>query len=80
MGDLVVVLEALSVHDDLQVLEAAAVVDGNEAEVLHVAAGANPTGHSDLCTAKLVHIDIESCDPRSLHKRPPRLGNIDVAL
>ena len=45
MRDLVVVGERLAVHDDLQVLEAAAVVQGDEAEVLHITDGLDPAGN-----------------------------------
>ena len=45
MRDLVVVGERLAVHDDLQVAEAAAVVQGDEAEVLHITDGLDPAGN-----------------------------------
>ena len=71
--DLLVVGELLSVHDDLQVLEAAAVVQHDEAEVLHVANRADPAGHGDRLVPKLVHVRIELRDPGAVHLRDPPL-------
>ena len=72
-GNLLVVGELLSVHDDLQVLEAAAVVEHDEAEVLHVADRADPAGHGDRLAPKLVHVRIELRDPGTVHLRDPPL-------
>ena len=70
MGDLVVVGERLAVHDDLQVLEAAAVVQGDEAEVLHVADGLDPSGNGHLLSAERLSIGVELGDLGAIHAIP----------
>ena len=67
MGDLVVVVERLAVHDDLQVAEAAAVVERNEAKVLHVADGLDPAGDGDSLAAERLGIGIELRDFGAVH-------------
>ena len=67
MGDLVVVVECLAVHDDLQVAEAAAVVERNKAKVLHVADGLDPAGDGDGLTAERLGIGIELRDFGAVH-------------
>ena len=67
MGDLVVVGERLAVHDDLQVLEAAAVVQGDEAEVLHVADGLDPSGHRHGLPAERLSVGVELGDLGAIH-------------
>ena len=66
-GDLVVVGEPLAVHDDLQVLEAGAVVEHDEAKVLHVADRADPARHGDGGAAELVHVGEELRDVGAFH-------------
>ena len=67
VGDLVVVVERLAVHDDLQVAEAAAVVERNEAKVLHVADGLDPAGDGDGLAAERLGIGIELRDFGAVH-------------
>ena len=67
VGDLVVVVERLAVHDDLQVAEAAAVVECNEAKVLHVADGLDPAGDGDGLAAERLGIGIELRDFGAVH-------------
>ena len=67
MGDLVVVVECLAVHDDLQVAEAAAVVERNKAKVLHVADGLDPAGDGDGLAAERLGIGIELRDFGAVH-------------
>ena len=64
------VAEALAVDDDLQVLEAAAVVQGHEAEVLHVADGADPAGDGHGPPAERIGVRVEACDGVAIHKTP----------
>ena len=47
-GDVLIVFQAAGLHDDLEVLEAGAVVQFHEAEVLHVPDGAGPAAHGDF--------------------------------
>ncbi len=70
VGDLVVVLERLAVHDDLQVLEAAAVVQGDEAEVLHVADGLDPSGDGDGTATEGLGVGVELGDLGAIHAIP----------
>ena len=65
--DLVIVGEGLAVHDDLEVLEATAVVERDEAEVLHVADGLGPTGDGDGLAAKLLRVAIELDNLGAIH-------------
>ena len=65
--DLVIVGEGFAVHDDLEVLEAAAVVERDEAEVLHVADGLGPAGDGDGLAAKLLHVAIELDNLGAIH-------------
>ena len=65
-----VVGERLAVHDDLQVLEAAAVVQGDEAEVLHVANGLDPAGDGHGGAAEGIGIGVELCDLGAIHAIP----------
>ena len=74
MRDVVVVGERLAVHDDLQVAEAAAVVHGDEAEVLHVADGFDPTRDGDGLATKLLSVRIELDDFSAVHSNPRFLG------
>lgn len=67
MGDLVVVVERLAVHDDLQVAEAAAVVECNEAKVLHVADGLDPAGNGDGLATERLGVRIELRDFGAIH-------------
>ena len=67
MGDLVVVVERLAVHDDLQVAEAAAVVERNEAKVLHVADGLDPAGNGDGLATERLGIGVELRDFGAVH-------------
>ena len=49
-GDLFIILQGGGIHNDLQILEAGAVVELNKAEGLHVPDRAGPAGHGDfLC-------------------------------
>ena len=66
-GDLVVVGEPVARHDDLQVLEAAAVVHGDEAKVLHVTDGADPAADGDGGAAKGLGGRVEGLDLGALH-------------
>ena len=53
-GDLLIVGQDVGVHDDLQVLEAGAVVELDEAEGLHVPDGAGPAADGDRLPAELL--------------------------
>ena len=59
VGDFVIVGKGLAVHDDLQVAEATAVVERDEAEVLHVADGAHPAGDGDARAPECLGIGVE---------------------
>ena len=65
--DLVVTGERLTVHDDLQVAEAAAVVECNEAKVLHVADGLDPAGNGDGLATELLGAAIQLDDLGAFH-------------
>ena len=65
--DLGVIGKLLAIHDDLQVLEAAAVIQHDEAKVLHVANRANPAGDGHLSAAELVHLSKETSDRSAVH-------------
>ena len=65
--DLVIVGERLAVHDDLKVLEAAAVVERDEAKVLHVADGLGPAGDGDSLAAERLGIGVELRDFGAVH-------------
>ena len=67
MSNLVVVVERLAVHDDLQVAEATAVIERNEAKVLHVADGLDPAGDGDGLAAERLGIGIELRDFGAVH-------------
>ena len=67
MSDLVVVVECLAVHDDLQVAEAAAVVERNKAKVFHVADGLDPAGDGDSLAAERLGIGVELRDFGAVH-------------
>ena len=49
-GDLIVIFNKASVHDDLQGFEAGAVVEFHEAEIFHIADGAGPAAHRHALT------------------------------
>ena len=74
MRDLVVVGERFAIHDNLQVLEAAAIVHGHEAEVLHVADRFDPTRDGDGLVTKLLGVRIELDDFSAVHSNPRFLG------
>ena len=65
--DLVIVGERLAVHDDLKVLEAAAVVERDEAKVLHVADGLGPAGDGDGLSAELLRAAVQLDDLGAIH-------------
>ena len=66
-GDLLVVGQLLGGHDHLQIPEARAVVQLDEAEGLHVADGLGPAADSDLLTAQGVLIGKEGRDFHTFH-------------
>ena len=70
--DLVVVGERIAIHDDLQVAEAAAVVDGDKPKVLHVADGLDPSGNGDALAAERLGIRVELRDLGAIHMIPFR--------
>ena len=69
------VAEVLAVDDYLQVLEAAAVVERDEAEVLHVADGTNPSGDGDGLAAELGGVGIQAGDGLAVHGTSPLQTN-----
>ena len=58
--------QALAVDHNLQVLEAAAVVQGDKAKVLHVADGAHPACDGELGATQLLHVRVERGDSRAI--------------
>ena len=62
------VSKALAIDNDLQVLEAAAVVQGDKAKVLHVADGAHPARHGKLGATQLVHVRVERGYSRAVQR------------
>ena len=67
MRDLIVVGKGVAVHDNLKVGKAAAVVQGYETEVLHVADGLDPTGNRDGLAAKSLGVGVKLGDLRAFH-------------
>ena len=66
-GDLPVVVQGAGVQDDLQVLEAGAVVELHEAEGLHIPDGAGPAGHEHLFPAELLLVGKDLCNFYAFH-------------
>ena len=64
------ITKPLPADNDLQILEAAAVVEHDETKVLHVSDGADPASNGDRGPSQLVLIRKERGDPRAVHERP----------
>ena len=69
------VAEVLAVDDYLQVLEAAAVVERDEAEVLHIADGTDPSGDGDGLVAELGGVGVQAGDGLAVHGTSPLQTN-----
>ena len=63
-----ILAECVLVEDDLQVLEAAAVIQDDEAKVLHVADGTDPACAGDSRAAELVRLLVEQSDPCTIQE------------
>ena len=68
--DLVVVFQCFAAHHHLEVAKAASVVQGDEAEVLHIAHRADPTRHGDFLAPERVDVGEQLGDFRALHHSP----------
>ena len=68
--DLVVVFQSFAAHHHLEVAKAASVVQGDEAEVLHIAHRADPTRHGDFLAPERVDVGEQLGDFRALHHSP----------
>ncbi len=66
-GDLLIVVQDVGVQDDLQILEAGAVVELHEAEGLHVPDGAGPAADGDLFPAELLLVGKNLCNFYAFH-------------
>ena len=75
-GDLLVVIQLLGAHDHLQIFEAGAVVELNEAKGFHVADGACPAANGDFLAAQRFLIGKDRCDFHSFHIDSPFLCKI----
>ena len=80
LGDLVVVGQRAPVHDHLQVVEAAAIVQGDEAKGLHVAQRAHPAGHSQLAAAHRAGVGVDISDRCTVQRKNPFSQIIRVPL
>ena len=67
LGDLLIVVQGAGLHDHLEVLEAGAVVELDEAEGLHVADGSGPPADGHVLTAVLVHVRKDAGDLCPFH-------------
>ena len=72
-GDLLIIIQLLGGHDHLQILEAGAVVQLNEAKGLHVADGTRPAADGDLFAAQRFLVGEDRCDSHSFHSLSPFL-------
>ena len=66
-GDLLIVGENVRVHDDLQVAEAGAVVELDEAEGLEVADGLGPAADGHGHAAVMPGVGVDRCDFRNVY-------------
>ena len=66
-GDLLIVGENVRVHDDLQVAEAGAVVELDEAEGLEVADGLGPAADGHGHAAVALGVSVDRCDFRNVY-------------
>ncbi len=64
-----ILAECVLVEDDLQVLEAAAVVQDDEAEVLHVTDGTDPACAGDRAATECVRLLVELGDLRTVQRK-----------
>ena len=67
LGNLPVVVQNAVLHDDLQGLKAATVVEFDEAKGLHIADGADPAAHRHLPAVKALGVGDDLRDQCSLH-------------
>ena len=58
-GDLIVIFQAPALKDHLQRLEAAAVVELDKAEILHIPHGADPAAYRELPAAEALGVGID---------------------
>ena len=70
MSDLVIILKGFAIHNHLKVLEAASVIKRNEAEVLHVADGLDPSGNGNRLATQVPSIGIQLGDLDAIHTKP----------
>ena len=68
-GDLLIVVQGVGVHDDLQVFEAGAVVQLDEAEGFHVPDGAGPAHDGDGLAAQAFAAGKNGGDGNAFHMR-----------
>jgi hypothetical protein len=60
-------MQFIGAHDHLQIAEAGAVVELDEAEGLHIPDGAGPAAHGDLLAAQLLLVGKDGCDFHAIH-------------
>ena len=72
-GDLLIIGQLLGGHDHLQIPEAGAVIQLDEAEGLHVADGTRPAADGDLSAAQRLLVGEDRCDSHSFHSLSPFL-------
>ena len=68
-GDFLIVVQHIGVHDDLEVLEAGAVVKLDEAEGLHVPDGAGPAHDDDGLAVQALAVGKDGGDGNAIHMR-----------
>ena len=65
--DFLIIMQFIGAHDHLQIAEAGAVVELDEAEGLHIPDGAGPAAHGDLLAAQLLLVGKDGCDFHAIH-------------
>ena len=68
-GDVLVIVQDVGVHDDLQIFEAGAVVQLDEAEGLHIPDGAGPAHNSDGLAVQPLPVGKDRGDGDAIHSR-----------
>ena len=73
-GDLVIVGQALTLEHDLQIAVSRAVIERDEAEILHVAYGPGPAADGYLAAGKTGSVGVNGGNPLSFHGKIPPGG------
>ena len=67
-GDLLIIIQLISGHDHLQILEAGAVIELDEPKGFHIPDGAGPAAHGDFLAVQLFLVGKKGSDLHSLHR------------